>query len=448
MKLRFAPSPTGNLHVGNARLALMNALQAKRHGGALLLRFDDTDSQRSRADELIPAIEADLRWLGIEWGETVRQSQRLDRYALAADRLRESGRLYPCFESEEELRSKREARLRARKPPVYDRGALRMTAAQRAQAEANGKVPYWRFRLSDASVAWDDLVSGRREVKLTAVSDPVLIRADGTPLYTFASVVDDLELGITDIVRGEDHVTNTGVQIDLARALAASPRLMPFHFGHLPLLLDEAGEKLSKRAGAISLRTLRNDGIEASALASYLARLGSPDPPEPVDMDALAASLDLGHLSRASARFDMRQLLALNRRVLGALSFEAVRDRLPAGADAAFWQAVHGNLDLVREARHWWDVVAGTIVPPPFEADERALLRVAADVLPSEPWDETTWDRWTATIRDRTGLKGRALFMPLRLALTAEDHGPELRALLGLIGRERAASRLALSAAA
>ncbi len=448
MKLRFAPSPTGHLHVGNARLALMNALQAKRHGAALLLRFDDTDAARSRADELIPAIEADLRWLGVRWDESVRQSERLDRYAMAADRLRDSGRLYPCFESEEELRYKREARLRARKPPVYDRGALRMTVAQRAQAEANGKVPYWRFRLSDETVGWDDLVAGRREVKLTAVSDPVLIRADGTPLYTFASVVDDLELGITDIIRGEDHVTNTGVQIDLARALAGSSRSMPFHFGHLPLLLDEGGEKLSKRTGAVSLRTLRNDGVEASALASYLARLGSPDAPEPADLDALAASLDLGHLSRASARFDMRQLLALNRRVLATLPFEAVRDRLPPGADPAFWQAVHGNLDLVREARHWWDVVAGTIVPPPFEADERALLRVAADVLPPEPWDETTWDRWTATIRDRTGRKGRALFMPLRLALTAEDHGPELRSLLGLIGRERASSRLVLSAAA
>ena len=447
MKFRFAPSPTGYLHVGNARLALINALQAKRHGGALLLRFDDTDASRSRADELIPAIETDLRWLGLEWGESVRQSDRLDRYALAADRLRESGRLYPCFESEEELRYKREARLRARKPPVYDRGALRMTAAQRAQAEANGKVPYWRFRLSDQTVAWDDLVGGRRQVKLTAVSDPVLIRTDGTPLYTFASVVDDLELGVTDVIRGEDHVTNTGVQIDVARALGGTSRAMPFRFGHLPLLLDAAGEKLSKRTGAISLRTLRHDGIEASALAAYLARLGSPDAPEPVDLTALAGSLDLAHLSRASARFDMRQLLALNRRVLATLPFEAVRDRLPAGADAAFWQAVHGNLDLVREARHWWDVVAGSIVPPPFEAEEdRTLLQVAAEVLPPEPWDETTWERWTASIRDRTGRKGRALFMPLRLALTAEDHGPELRALLGLIGRDRAASRLALSA--
>ncbi len=449
MKLRFAPSPTGHLHVGNARPALMNALAARRFGAAFQLRFDDTDAERSRADELIPAIETDLRWLGIAWDESFRQSDRLDRYALAADRLRASERLYPCFESEEELRAKREARLRAHKPPIYDRGALRMTAAQRETAEANGKRPYWRFRLSDTTVAFEDFVGGPREVKLTAVSDPVLIRADGTPLYTFASVVDDLETAVSLILRGEDHVTNTGVQLDLARALLGDGRDVPFRFGHLPLLRDAEGGKLSKRTGAVSLRTLRHDGVEPAALAAYLARLGTSDAPEPADLATLAATLDLGHVSRASPRFDMHQLLVLNRHVLASLPYEAARDRLPDGAGPAFWEAVRGNLDLVREARHWWEVVAGTIVPPPVETfEERELLAVANEVLPPEPWDGEVWERWTGALRERTARKGRALFMPLRLALTGEDHGPELRALLPLIGRARVASRLLTAAAA
>ena len=447
MKLRFAPSPTGFLHVGNARLALMNALEARRRRGAFQLRFDDTDAARNRSDELIPAIETDLAWLGIAWDESFRQSDRLDRYEAAADRLRAAGRLYPCFESEDELRAKREARIRARKPPVYDRGALRMTAEQRATAEANGKRPYWRFRLSDASVRWHDMASGAREVKLTAVSDPVLIRADGTPLYTFASVVDDLETGVTDIVRGEDHVTNTGVQIDLARALGAADQ--PFRFAHLPLLLDTDGGKLSKRTGAVSIRALRQDGVEAAALAGYLARIGTPLSPEPLPLDALAATHDLAHVSRAGARFDMRQLLGLNRQVLAAAPFETVRDRLPEGADAAFWDVVRANLDLLNEARHWWEVVAGTIVPPPVEdVAERDFLATAEATLPPEPWDATAWEHWTAALRAATGRRGRALFAPLRLALTGEEHGPELRALLPLIGRARAAGRLALAAAA
>ncbi len=439
MKLRFAPSPTGHLHVGNARMALANALFAERHGGEFLLRFDDTDFARSRAAELEPAIEADLRWLGIEWRESFRQSDRAALYEEAAERLRASGRLYPCFESEDELRFKREARIRAGKPPVYDRGALSMTAEQRARAEANGKTPYWRFLLSSGSMGWDDLASGARSVKLPPVSDPVLIRADGTVLYTFASVVDDLASGVTHIIRGEDHLVNTGVQIDLAMALGAARDR--FQFGHMPLLLDEHGEKLSKRTGSVSLKSLRADGIESQALTSYLARLGTSDDPEALSFAALAASQDLRHVSRAQPRFDMRQLLALNRRVLANLPFEAVSGRLPPSAGEAFWNAVRANLDLFGEARGWWDVVRGEIVPPPLEG-EGAFLREARAVLPEEPWDETTWERWTAEIKGATGRRGRALFHPLRLALTGEESGPELRLLLPLMGRARVVARL------
>ncbi|GBQ29341.1 glutamate--tRNA ligase [Gluconacetobacter azotocaptans] len=442
MKLRFAPSPTGLIHVGNARQAIANALFARRHGGSFLLRIDDTDRDRSRED-YVEALRTDLAWLGIGWDEYVRQSDRLDRYALAIERLKASGRLYPCFESEQELAAKREARIRMRKPPIYDRAMLRMTPEQRAQAEANGKVPYWRFRLSDSIVTWNDLVMGRSQVKLTAISDPVLVRADGTVLYTLASVVDDIETGITHVVRGEDHVTNTGVQIDIAQALGARPDR--FAFAHLPLLLDEGGGKLSKRFDGLSIRALRQDGIEPEAVVSYLARLGSADDPAPLSMDELAAGYDLGRVSRSAARFDMRQLLALNRRIMHQTSFEAVRARLPEGATEAFWLAVRGNVDMVSELRHWWDVVAGTIVPPVLD-DEKEYLLQALALLPDEPWDAQTWKGWTTALREATGRTGKAVFHPLRVALTGEEKGPEMRDLLPLMGRARVAGRLRIAA--
>ncbi|MFT8468726.1 glutamate--tRNA ligase [Acetobacter syzygii] len=438
MKLRFAPSPTGLLHVGNARLALANALFARRNGGKFQLRIDDTDTGRSR-EELVGAIQQDLEWMGITWDETFRQTERLDRYAAAIEKLKASGHLYPCFESEQELAAKRETQIRQRRAPVYDRAMLRMTEQQRAQAEANGKVPYWRFKLSGRIVRWRDLVMGECQVKLPSVSDPVLVRTDGTVLYTLASVVDDLETGISHIIRGEDHVTNTGVQIDIAEALGARPD--HFRFAHLPLLLDENGGKLSKRFDACSLRTLRQDGVEAQALISYLARLGSSDDPALMPFDALAHSYDLSHISRSAARFDTRQLLGLNHRYLAQLPFDAIADKLPKGATEAFWLAIRSNIDLLSEAKLWLQVVEGDIIPPVQEADE-AFLKDAAALLPAEPWDEGTWKTWTTAIKDKTGRSGKALFHPLRVALTGEEHGPELRDLLPLIGRPRALARL------
>jgi glutamyl-tRNA synthetase len=442
MKLRFAPSPTGLIHVGNARQVIANALYARRHGGTFQLRIDDTDRERSR-DDYVDALHTDLAWLGIAWDETFRQSDRIDHYAAAIEKLKASGRLYPCFESEQELASKREARIRMRKPPIYDRAMLRMTAEQRAQAEANGKVPYWRFRLSDRTVTWDDMVMGHAQVKLQAISDPVLVRADGTVLYTLASVVDDMETGITHVLRGEDHLTNTGVQIDIAGALGARPG--QFVFAHLPLLLDEAGGKLSKRFDGLSLRALRQDGIDPGAVVSYLARLGSADDPAPLSFDELAASYDVRRVSRSAARFDMRQLLALNRRIMHQTPFAAIRDQLPEGATEAFWMAVRGNVDMVSELRHWWDVVGGVIVPP-VQDGEGAYLLQALTLLPAEPWDAQTWKDWTGAVRVATGRTGKAMFHPLRVALTGEEKGPEMRDLLPLMGHERVAERLRIAA--
>jgi glutamyl-tRNA synthetase len=444
MKLRFAPSPTGLLHVGNARVALANWLHARRHGGEFLLRLDDTDLERSKP-EFAAAIEEDLRWLGLDWSARVAQSDRLDRYAAAAEKLKAAGRLYPCFETEEELAYKRERRRREGKPPLYDREALRMTPEQIERAIANGKQPYWRFMLSPRSVAWHDLVLGERSVKLSAISDPVLVRADGSPLYTFTSVVDDLEMGITHVIRGEDHVTNTGIQLDIFAALGGNP--MHLNFAHLPLLTDQDGGALSKRLGSISLRHLRKDGVEPAALAGYLAALGTSADPVPGMPEALAPHWDISRVSHATARFDTRQMLALNRRVLHEAPFAAVADRLPEGADEAWWLAVRGNLDLLREARPWFDIVRGTIVPP-LQEGEGAFLASALAALPPEPWDDATWGAWTGALKANTGRKGKALFLPLRLALTGEEHGPDLGTLLPLIGRDRAATRLRIASGA
>jgi glutamyl-tRNA synthetase len=442
MKLRFAPSPTGYLHVGNARVALANWLVARKSGGTFVLRFDDTDTERSKP-EYSTAIEEDLRWLGLDWDESFSQTERLEAYEAAAGRLKADGRLYPCLESEEELRFKREQRQRQGRPPVYDRAALQMTAEQLERAIANGKKPYWRFKLSPRTVEWTDHVLGHRAVKLPPISDPVLIRADGSFLYTFTSVVDDLDTAITGVIRGEDHVTNTGVQIDIMEALGMRPGRIDF--AHLPLLTDADGSQLSKRIGSMGLRQLRRDGIEPAALAGYLAALGSSQDPVAGMPAQLVAGFGLDKLSKSSARFDPTQLLALNRRYLHGLSFEQVKAQLPDGADEAFWLAVRGNLDLMSEARDWHEIAAGIPEIPP-QPEQAEFLRAALAALPPAPWDETTWSSWTRALGAASGRKGKALFLPLRLALTGEEHGPELKLFLPLIGRERTEQRLVQAA--
>ena len=441
-RLRFAPSPTGFLHVGNLRTAVANYLFARRHGGQLMLRMDDTDTARSKP-EYEAGIQEDLRWLGIHWDEYARQSDRMAQYEAAADRLKALGLLYPCFESEEELAAKRAMRLKRKLPPVYDREMLRLTPEQRAAAEANGKTPYWRFKLSDGVVTWNDLVFGERRVKLPSVSDPVLIRADGTFLYTFTSVVDDLEFGVTHIIRGEDHVTNTGIQIDLMRALSGKPEKIGF--AHLPLLTDAEGGKLSKRFDSLSVRSLRKDGLEPDAIIAYLARLGSADDMAPLTRDEVTATFDLGRMSHSAAVFDPRQLLGINRQMIHRLAFADVVSRLPQGATEDFWLSIRGNLDLLSEARVWWEIVAEEISPPE-QPDDADFLRAAAEALPAEPWDKNTAGVWTRALAAATGRKGRGLYHPLRLALTGEESGPDMKDLLPLIGREKAARRLLVSA--
>lgn len=437
--LRFAPSPTGLLHVGNARTALLNWLFSRKCGGRFVLRFDDTDTERSTA-AFATAIERDLGWLGLDWDATERQSDRLDRYQSAFDRLAKDGRLYPCFETPEELEYKRR-RLRARGlPPVYDRAALNLNAEERAALEAEGRRPHWRFRLDHEIVTWDDLVRGEQNIDLASISDPVVRRADGTFLYMLPSAIDDIDMAMTDVLRGEDHVVNTAVQIQMFRVLDAEPPA----FGHLPLIADVSGEGLSKRLGSRSLAELRDDGVEAQVLAGYLAELGAGGAVRPdAAMTDLVANFDLARFGRATAKFDPDQLRHANEARLHQLPYGEVADRLAAlgldQANEAFWDAVRANLSRVADAVPWHDVCFGTVSPI---IDDSAFLAAATDLLPPEPWDNGTWPAWTGALKTATGRKGKALFRPLRLALTGLEHGPGLDALLPLIGRARVLDRL------
>jgi glutamyl-tRNA synthetase len=443
--VRFAPSPTGRIHIGNARTALLNWLFAKRERGRFILRFDDTDLERSRA-EYADSIEVDLAWLGIAPDERRRQSGRIADYAAAAAVLREKGLLYPAYETAEELERRRRRQQALGRPPIYDRAALRLTAEERAALEAQGRRPHWRFRLAPTTVHWNDMVRGASHIDCASLSDPVLVREDGTYLYTLPSVVDDIDFNVTHVIRGEDHVTNTAVQVQIFEALAGKAPA----FGHHNLLTNASGEGLSKRTGALSVASLRDNGVEALAVAALAVLVGSADAVRPVaSLDELAASFDLTHLSHGAARFDEAELMALSARTLHAMPFEAVRERLAAlevvGACAEpFWNAVRGNLARVSEARDWWRVVHGEIEPVIEEAD---YLAEAAARLPPSPWDAETWAAWTGALKAVTGRKGRALFHPLRLALTGRDSGPELAALLPLIGRIRALDRLSARAA-
>ena len=438
--LRFAPSPTGLLHVGNLRTALLNALLARRAGGTFILRYDDTDTARSTA-AFAAAIARDLEWLGIVPDRVAYQSARLDRYEAAVEALKAAGRLYPAYESEEELTLKRGLQRSRGLPPVYDRAALRLTAEDRARLEAEGKRPYWRFKLEASPAIWEDGVRGPQHVDMTSLSDPVLVRADGTFLYTLTSVVDDLEFGVTDIIRGEDHVTNTGVQIQLFEALGgAAPR-----FAHHNLLTLPSGEGLSKRLGHLSLQSLREEGFEALAVAAISVLVGTSEAVAPVEsLEALAARVDLSHISRAPARFDPAELATLSARTLHQMPYARVAQRLDdlgIGGGEAFWLAVRGNVARLKEAQDWWRVVSRPAYWPADPADA-AFLASAADLLPEEPWTPATYRTWVGELKATSGRSGHALFAPVRLALTGDTKGPELAALLPLMGRERVMARL------
>lgn len=442
---RFAPSPTGRLHVGNIRTALHNWLLARRMGegaggeGRFLLRIDDTDAERSE-ERFVEAIRADLAWLGLLPDAEERQSLRLPVYEEAFARLHASGRVYPAYETAQELELKRKVALGRGKPPIYDRAALALSKAECAAKEAAGIAPHWRFSLDHAEpIAWADGIRGAQHFEAAQLSDPVVRRADGSWLYMLPSVIDDIAMGITDVLRGEDHVSNTAVQLQMFTALGAAPPRL----AHAALLVGSEG-KLSKRLGSLDCAALRDRGIEPQALLALLARLGTSLPVEPVrDLAELAATFDLASFGRAPAKFDEAELDRLNTAIVHGLAYEAVAGRLPADMDARGWEAIRPNLTRVVDAAELWRMVTGPIEQPAFDAGSRDYLGAAREAL---EWTADPWHSLTARLGTATGRKGRALFLPLRQALTGRDHGPDMAALLPLIGEEEARRRLARAA--
>ena len=437
---RFAPSPTGRLHVGNIRTALHNWLLAQKAkqtqaGGRFLLRIDDTDAERSK-EEYVEAIRADLGWLGIEADGEERQSARFAHYEAAFERLAGEGRLYRCYETAQELDLKRKVLLGRGLPPIYDRAGLALSEAQHAEKAAEGIAPHWRFRLDHESpISWEDGIRGTQRFDPAQLSDPVIRRADGSWLYMLPSAVDDIAMGITDVLRGEDHVSNTAVQIQMFTALDAAPP----RFAHEALLVGREG-KLSKRLGSLGCDAFREQGIEPQALVAMLARLGTSQPVEPItDRAELVEGFDLATFGRAPARFDDAELERVNTAIVHQLAFEQVRDRLPEGMGRAGWEAIRPNLAHVAGAADWWAIVTGPVDRPEFDEETRGFLAAAVQAL---SWGDDPWRSLTSALKEATGRKGKALFLPLRQALTGMDHGPDMAALLPLIGEEEARRRL------
>ena len=430
---RFAPSPTGYIHVGNLRTALMNYLIARKSGGQFILRLDDTDQERSK-QEYADGIMQDLDWLGLHWDRVEKQSLRMGRYREAAEQLRAAGRFYECFESPVELDLKRKKQLNMHKPPVYDRASLGLSDAEKTAKRAEGRDGYWRFLLNQNRIEWPDGILGSISIDAASVSDPVLIRADAQVLYTFASSVDDIDMGVTFIVRGADHVTNTATQIQIMQALGGQ---VP-SFAHHSLLTGPQGEALSKRLGTLSLRDLRSKGVEPMALLSLMARLGSS---QPVDlagsMADLIAGFDIGSFGAAPTKFDAEDLFPLTRAHVQSLPLDRVAGRIaelgvPTEIAAEFWAVAKGNITVLAELESWWQLFRDGAEPLVDEAD-RAFVSQAMALLPAQPWTKATWGEWTATVKTATGRKGKELFRPLRRALTGRDAGPEMADVMPLL---------------
>jgi len=430
---RFAPSPTGYIHVGNLRTALMNYLIARKAGGTFILRIDDTDPERSK-EEYVDAIKQDLEWLGLHWDRVERQSDRFDQYAAAADKLREIGRFYEAFETPTELDLKRKKQLNMGNPPVYDRAALALSDAEKDALRAERGDGVWRFKLDRERIEWNDGVLGDISIDAASVSDPVLIRGDGQVLYTIASVVDDTEMGVSDVVRGSDHVTNTATQIQIIKALGGTPP----RFAHHSLLTGPQGEALSKRLGTLALRDLRESGVQPMALLSLMARLGSSDPMElRNEMSELIEGFDITHFGAAPTKFDVQDLYPLTGRYLQGQPLSAVADQIadlgvPSELAEAFWSVTRENISTLKDLDGWWTLFRDG-ADPVIDAEDEEFVAQAMLLLPEGPFDAGTWGTWTKAVKEATGRKGRGLFMPLRKALTGQSHGPDMSSVMPLL---------------
>ena len=429
---RFAPSPTGHIHVGNLRTALFNYLIARKAGGTFILRLDDTDQERSK-QEYVDGIQRDLDWLGLHWDRVERQSLRMDRYRAEADALRASGRLYEVFETPVELDLKRKKLLNMGKPPVYDRTGLSLSEADKDRLRAEGREGYWRFLLDQNRIEWTDGILGDISIDAASVSDPVLIRADGQVLYTFASSVDDTDMGVTHIVRGSDHVTNTATQIQIIQAIGGTPPA----FAHHSLLTGAKGEELSKRIGALSLKDLREAGVAPEALIALMARLGSGVPVGLASLDELAEAFDLGQFGASPTKFDAEDLWPLTRERNQALPFAAVADRIaalgvPDDQAERFWRVASQNITRLDDLGNWWRIFSEG-AEPQIDPEDADFIAQAMTLLPAGPFTDATWGEWTAAVKEATGRKGKGLFMPLRKAVTGQAHGPDMSDVMPLL---------------
>lgn len=438
---RFAPSPTGLLHIGNGRTALIGWLMARSLDGKFLLRIDDTDKTRSKK-QYEDAIKYDLEWLGLNWDDTFRQSERMDLYLEAKNKLIASGRLYPCYESQEELEIKRKNLIKQGLPPIYDRASLKLTDKKIQELLSGGIKPHWRFLLTSDIISWHDMIRGDMEFKPENITDPILFKADGSMTYTLASVVDDIESGITNIVRGEDHLTNSATHIQIFQALGA--KIIP-KLAHLSLMKSKTGE-ISKRLGGFDIASLREQGIEAMAINSFLGKIGTSDPIEPyLNLDDLIKSFNITKYSKAPINYDFDELEKFNSRLIHHMPFNIVKYKLDSLdmslVNERFWEAIHGNINKISDAKVWYDICYGEINQK--DDLDKEFLKIAANVLPDiDPWDESIWGQWINNIKGQTDKKGKDLFLPLRIALTGQESGPEMKLLLPIIGRKKVIKRL------
>ena len=437
---RFAPSPTGLLHLGNIRTALINWLYARTNNGKFILRIDDTDLERSK-DEYISQIKYDLDWLGIDFDETFNQSSRFDRYREQFEKLKADGRIYPCYETPEELERKRKLLIAAGGKQVYDRSAMELTDQQKKDYEAEGRKPHWRFLLKTERMKWDDLLKGEIDIDLTSLSDPVLFREDGVPLYTFSSAVDDIDYGITNVIRGDDHTSNTAVQVEIINALDQNK----ITFAHHALLKASSGDKLSKRDNVISISSFREANMEPISILSLLATIGTSNSIELKDnIDQIKSEFKLSTISTSPGRIEIDVLNALNKKQVQKYNFSEIEERLKKideKIDQKFWETIRGNLNVVEDIKQWTDIVFNSETIKPSDKD---YIKIAMELIPDDPWNDETWGLWTSAIKEKTGRKGKELFLPLREAFTGLNHGPEMKLLIQLLGREKIIQRVEL----
>ena len=437
---RFAPSPTGLLHLGNIRTALINWLYARTYNGKFILRIDDTDLERSK-DEYISQIKYDLDWLGIDFDETFNQSSRFDRYREQFEKLKADGRIYPCYETPEELERKRKLLIAAGGKQVYDRSAMELTDQQKKDYEAEGRKPHWRFLLKTERMKWDDLLKGEIDIDLTSLSDPVLFREDGVPLYTFSSAVDDIDYDITNVIRGDDHTSNTAVQVEIINALDQNK----ITFAHHALLKASSGDKLSKRDNVISISSFREANMEPISILSLLATIGTSNSIELKDnIDQIKSEFKLSTISTSPGRIEIDVLNALNKKQVQKYNFSEIEERLKKideKIDQKFWETIRGNLNVVEDIKQWTDIVFNSETIKPSDKD---YIKIAMELIPDDPWNDETWGLWTSAIKEKTGRKGKELFLPLREAFTGLNHGPEMKLLIQLLGREKIIERVEL----